>query len=68
MTTPSVLILPDFSKVFMMPQSWVLMKDQRTVAFFSKALKGKMLHFSTYEKELLALVSVVKKWRPYLLG
>ena len=31
-------------------------------------MKGKALHLSTYEKELLALVTVVHKWRPYLLG
>ena len=31
-------------------------------------LKGKALHLSTYEKELLALVTTVHKWRPYLLG
>jgi hypothetical protein len=34
----------------------------------SQALKGKALFNSTYEKELLSLVSVVQKWRPYLLG
>lgn len=31
-------------------------------------LKGRVLLLSKYEKELLALVSVVAKWRPYLLG
>ena len=44
------------------------MQDQRPVAFHSQLLKGKALHLSTYEKELLALVTVVHKWRPYLLG
>lgn len=38
------------------------------MAFFSQALKGKAMDLSTYEKELLAIVLVVKKWRPYLLG
>ena len=26
------------------------------------------MHLSTYEKELLALVTTVHRWRPYLLG
>ena len=44
------------------------MQDQRPIAFYSQALKGKNLHLSTYEIELLALATVVKKWRSYLLG
>ena len=44
------------------------MQDQRRIAFHSQALKGKNFALSTYEKELLALVVVMKKWRPYLLG
>lgn len=31
-------------------------------------MKGKSAHLSTYKKELLALVTVVRKWRPYLFG
>ena len=38
----------------------------RPLAYYSQALKGKNLFLSTYEKELLALVLAVKKWRPYL--
>ena len=44
------------------------MQNQRPIAYHSQALKGKSLALSTYEKELLALVVAVKKWRPYLLG
>ena len=44
------------------------MQDQRPIAFHSQLLKGKALQLSTYEKELLALVTAVHKWRPYLLG
>lgn len=44
------------------------MQNGQPLAFFSKALKGKSLLLSIYENELLALVSVVGKWRPYLLN
>ncbi len=46
----------------------VLMQEGRPLAFFSQALKGKNLFLSTYEKELLALVLAVKKWRSYLFA
>jgi len=40
----------------------VLMQDKRPNAYLSKALKGKALHMSTYEKELFALVTAIQKW------
>ena len=46
----------------------VLMQNLRSIAFHGQLLKGKALQLSTYEKELLALVIVVHKWRPYPLG
>ena len=46
----------------------VLMQDHKPIAYHNQALKGSKLSLSTYEKELLPLVVVVKKWRPYLLG
>ena len=75
MSNPPVLALPDFSKSFVVKcdafsvgVGAVLMQNQRPIAYHSQALKGKSLALSTYEKELLALVVAVKKWRPYLLG
>ena len=44
------------------------MQDHSPIAYHSQALKGKHLHLSTCEIELLALATTVKKWRPYLLG
>ena len=46
----------------------VLMQNQRAIAFHNQVLKVKALLLSTYERELLALVTTVHKWRPYLLG
>ena len=42
------------------------MQGRRPLAYYSQALKGKNLFLSTYEKELLALVLLIKKLRPYL--
>lgn len=74
-TSPSVLALPEFTKSFVIECDTssssigaVLMQEGKPLAYFSKALKGRMLSMSTFEREILALVSAIRKWRPYLLG
>ncbi|KAF3320056.1 hypothetical protein FCM35_KLT22338 [Carex littledalei] len=46
----------------------VLMQRKHPLAYFSKKLGLKNQNLSTYEKEFLALVTAVTKWRHYLMG
>ena len=64
MFSPPVLALLDFSKTFIVECD----AGVRPIAFHSQVLKGRVLALSTYEKEFLALITVLKKWRTYLVG
>jgi hypothetical protein len=75
MTTCPVLALPDFSKPFVLEADAcgtglgaVLMQAGRQLAFYSKCLGPKASAQSMYEKEALAILEPLKKWRHYLLG
>lgn len=70
-----VLALPNFNQQFIIEADAsgggigaVLMQQGQPIAFMSKALSTQHQALSVYEKELLALVSAVQKWRPYLIG
>lgn len=70
-----ILTLPDFSLPFTAECDAshsgigaVILQKGKPIAYFCKALHGKNKIMSTYNKELLALVLQVEKWKSYLLG
>ena len=44
----------------------VLLQEGKPVAYFSKKLSGPILNYSTYDKELYALVRTLQTWQHYL--
>jgi hypothetical protein len=71
-STP-VLALPDFAQTFVLETDAcskgigdVLLQNGHPIAFLSKALGPKLQGLSTYEKECLAILMAVEKWRLYL--
>jgi hypothetical protein len=73
MASTPVLALPRFDLPFTVEidasdvgLGAVLMQQGRPIAFLSKALGEKNKHISIYEKEFLALIMAVDKWRQYL--
>ena len=70
-----VLALPNFQKQFVIETDAcdtgvgaVLLQDGHPLAFVSKGLGLRTKGLSTYEKEALAILEALKRWRHYLLG
>jgi hypothetical protein len=73
MVSTPVLALPDFNIPFAVETDAcddgvgaVLMQQGRPIAFLSKALGVTNQKLSIYEKEFIALIMVVDRWRHYL--
>ncbi|TYK18018.1 Retrotransposable element Tf2 [Cucumis melo var. makuwa] len=75
MMTLSVLALPNFNLPFELEtdafghgMGAVSMQKKRPIAYFSHTLALRDRAKPVYERELMAVVLVVQRWRPYLLG
>ncbi|KAJ7949788.1 Ty3/gypsy retrotransposon protein [Quillaja saponaria] len=75
LTTVPVLRLPDFSQEFTVESDAssegvgaILSQSGHPVAYFSKGLSFSNRLKSAYERELLAVVLALQKWKHYLMG
>lgn len=46
----------------------VLMQDGKPIAYINHTLSNRACQCSVYERELMAIVLAVQKWRHYVIG
>ena len=75
MTTCPVLTLPNFTKPFELQFDTsregvgvVLMQDKHPIAYESRKLRELERSFNIYDKEMLAIMHALAKFRQYLVG
>ncbi|KAL4318769.1 hypothetical protein GQ457_18G015560 [Hibiscus cannabinus] len=75
MTTTPTLAMPNFNDHFIIECDAsgdgigaVLTQQGKPIAFMSRALGVTKRSWSTYAREMLAIVQAIQTWRPYLLG
>uniref|UniRef100_A0A0A9HJE1 Reverse transcriptase/retrotransposon-derived protein RNase H-like domain-containing protein n=1 Tax=Arundo donax TaxID=35708 RepID=A0A0A9HJE1_ARUDO len=75
MTQAPVLALPNFDEPFILETDasglgigTVLMQGGRPISFMSKAIGPKAAAYSIYDKEALAILESLKRWKHYLLS
>lgn len=74
-TSAPILVFPILSKPFIVEcdvsgsgVGVVLLQEGKPTAFFSGMLKGRARLYLAFDRELLALVLAVQKWKSYLIG
>lgn len=75
MTTTPTLALPDFNVPFIIQTDAsgdgigaVLSQNGRPIAYMSRSLGVAKRNWSTYAREMLAIVVAIRTWRTYILG
>jgi hypothetical protein len=73
-TEQPILVLSDFQKTFQVKCNAsgfeigaVLSQEDKAIAYFSKKLNEAKVKYSTYDKEIYAIIQTLKKWRHYLI-
>lgn len=75
LTSTPTLALPNFSLPFVIQTDAsgegigaVLSQNDQPIAFMSRTLGVSKQSWSTYAREMLAIVIAIRTWRPYLIG